>query len=150
MTNKICCISTSTRPIATKHGKLVIYCQWQPAIKSHDPIITLCYVVSRPMALGKILIYRERLAPIKSHDSLITWLTRGDITNWKKLFFHFYVDSAWRGGDLQENPTHQIIWRHAKSWEVMSQIKKFMFPLLEDLSPPNFTELWLTMRRSNQ
>lgn len=100
--------------------------------------------------LNSVVIYGENLPPIKSQDSLITWLTRSHITNWKKLFFTFTLTLLDGVVTYEENLTHQIIWRHARSCEVMWQIKKFMFSLLEDLSPPNFTELWLTMRKSNQ
>ena len=37
-TNQICYISTSTRPIATKHGMIVTHCEDLPPIKLHDPL----------------------------------------------------------------------------------------------------------------
>ena len=45
VTNKICCICTTTRPMAIKLGKVVSYYKELPRIKSHNPLNTWSHEV---------------------------------------------------------------------------------------------------------
>ena len=52
-TNEMCDISTFTRPVDTKHGKVMIYCEGRPPIKSHKPSKTWSHEVT--WQIGKII-----------------------------------------------------------------------------------------------
>ena len=80
-----CYISTSSRPMASKLGKVVNYYEKRLPIKSDKPLNTgscevktnwkhsYCGTMPIPITPGKAITHNEELASIKSKDPLITW-----------------------------------------------------------------------------
>ena len=133
--NLIHYISTSTTTMATKHGKVVTYCERFPLIKPHDPLITWSYEL---MWLIEYIIF----PPVEDlfHRSCKIKL--------KALYIHYHNaktdHQTSKGGYLVWGaPTHIVTWRfdHVVLW-IIWQTKNIVSSLPQCLCPPNL-EGWL-------
>ena len=144
VTNKICYISLSIRPMVTKRGEVVFYSDglrtfWWCGIvrscyklrQSYPFLEDLCMGTK----LGKMVTYHKRFPNIKSRDPLIAWPVWYHVTKWKTIPplsqdlrpANFVACSVGEGPPATKSYDPLIKWSCGVIWQTKSVIISALF-----------------------